>query len=171
MKKQLPRRCFIRNLRIFQFRYFTNHLGRDAAVAPGGSTCIVLNPLGANSTKQSNTLKQKTTNCLSVFDHFVGLALKGLIRSIFIIHIRSIFHCYDPLETSVSLCFSHIFRGQGNGISALNRLRLNGQQNISPYFDVNRQYLSILETGCSSVSYNHLYFYCFYHLIIYLGIQ
>ena len=36
----------------------------------------------ANFTKWSNTLKQSVgqllTNCLSVFDYFVGLALKGL---------------------------------------------------------------------------------------------
>ena len=41
-----------------------------------------LNPLSANFTKWSNTLKQfiskLPTNCLSEFDHFVGLALKGL---------------------------------------------------------------------------------------------
>ena len=41
------------------------------------------NPLSANPTKRSNTLKQFVgnlpTNCLSVFDYFVGLALKGLI--------------------------------------------------------------------------------------------
>ena len=40
------------------------------------------NPLSANPTKWSNTLKQFVgkfpTNCLNVFDHFVGLALKGL---------------------------------------------------------------------------------------------
>ena len=39
------------------------------------------NPLSDNITKWSNTLKQfvcMPTNCLSVFDHFVGLALKGL---------------------------------------------------------------------------------------------
>ena len=39
-------------------------------------------PLSASFTKWSNTLKQFVgklpTNCLSVFDHFVGLALKGL---------------------------------------------------------------------------------------------
>ena len=44
----------------------------------------VLNALSANFTKWSNTLKQffgkLPTNCLSVFDHFVGLALKGLKR-------------------------------------------------------------------------------------------
>ena len=41
-----------------------------------------LNPLSANFTKWSNTLKQFVgklpTNCLSVFDHFGGLARKGL---------------------------------------------------------------------------------------------
>ena len=39
---------------------------------------IKLNPLSANPTKRSNTLKQLPTNSLSVFDHFVILALKGL---------------------------------------------------------------------------------------------
>ena len=42
----------------------------------------VINPLSANPTKWSNTLKQFVgklpPNCLSVFVHFVGLALKGL---------------------------------------------------------------------------------------------
>ena len=37
-----------------------------------------LNPLCANFTKWSNTLGKLPTNCLSVFDHFVKLALKGL---------------------------------------------------------------------------------------------
>ena len=36
----------------------------------------ILNTLSTNSKKWSNTLKQ--TNCLGVFDHFVGLALEGL---------------------------------------------------------------------------------------------
>ena len=40
------------------------------------------NPLSASITKWSNTLKQFVanlpTNCLSVFDHFVILALEGL---------------------------------------------------------------------------------------------
>ena len=43
----------------------------------------VLNPLSPNFPKWSKTLKQSVgnmpTNCLSVFDHFVGLALKELI--------------------------------------------------------------------------------------------
>ena len=49
------------------------------------NTCLVLEsikPLSAKITKWSNTLKQFVgklpTNCLSVFDHFVGLALKVL---------------------------------------------------------------------------------------------
>ena len=43
---------------------------------------ISLNSFSVNPTKWSNTLKQFVgnlpTNCLSVFDHFVGLALKVL---------------------------------------------------------------------------------------------
>ena len=46
-----------------------------------------LNLLSANFTKWSNTLKQFVgnlpTNCLSVFDHFVGLAVKGLTFPVF----------------------------------------------------------------------------------------
>ena len=41
------------------------------------------NPLSANITKWSNTLKQfvpKLPSSLSVSDHFVGLALKGLTK-------------------------------------------------------------------------------------------
>ena len=49
---------------------------------------IKVNTLSANPTKWSNTPKtirrQEPTNCLSVFDHFGGLALKGLIVSNFI---------------------------------------------------------------------------------------
>ena len=43
---------------------------------------LFVNPLSANPTKWPNTLKQfvgnSLTNCLSVFDHFVKLMLKGL---------------------------------------------------------------------------------------------
>ena len=46
-------------------------------------TVYHLNPSSVNPTKWSNTLKQFVgklpTNCLSVSDHFVGLALKGLM--------------------------------------------------------------------------------------------
>ena len=44
---------------------------------------ININPLSANPIKRPNTLKKFVgklpTNCLSVFGHFVNLALKGLI--------------------------------------------------------------------------------------------
>ena len=44
---------------------------------------IYFNPLNANPEKWSNTLKQIVGNlptiCLSLFDHFMNLALKGLI--------------------------------------------------------------------------------------------
>ena len=46
---------------------------------------LCINPLSANITKWSNTLKQFVakllTNCLSVFDHFVRLAFKGLSKT------------------------------------------------------------------------------------------
>ena len=46
-----------------------------------------VNPLRTNSTKWSNTLKQFVgqllTNYLSVFDHFVRLALEGLSYTLF----------------------------------------------------------------------------------------
>ena len=45
------------------------------------TTYFSFNPLSANPTKWSNTLKQFVgnlpTNCLSVLDHLVGLAFKG----------------------------------------------------------------------------------------------
>ena len=45
------------------------------------------NPLSANPEKWSNTLKQIVGNlptiCLSVFDHFMNLALKGLSCQLF----------------------------------------------------------------------------------------
>ena len=66
--------------------------------------CVRVNPLSANSTKWSNTLKQFVgrlpTNCLSVFDHFVELAFKGLMiesqsvekfRSLWVINIANAF--------------------------------------------------------------------------------
>ena len=41
----------------------------------------IINPLRANPTKWSNTLKHRLlpTNCLSVFDHFVSFALNELL--------------------------------------------------------------------------------------------
>ena len=57
---------------------------RDLLLKSGAFFAI--NPLSANPTKWSNTLKQFVgnlpTNCLSVFDHLMNLALKGLTGNI-----------------------------------------------------------------------------------------
>ena len=48
-----------------------------------------INPLRANPTKRPNTLKQfdgeLPMNCLSVFDHFVKLALKEITHKLIVI--------------------------------------------------------------------------------------
>ena len=58
----------------------------------------LFNRLSANLTKWSSTLKQFVTklltNCLSVFDHFVGLVLKRLIQ-IFSKHIYSFIYLFS----------------------------------------------------------------------------
>ena len=68
---------------IFKNIYFEEHLQMAAStVSDMTEALLVFNLLSANITKWSNTLKQFVgklpTNCLSVFDHFVGLAVKGL---------------------------------------------------------------------------------------------
>ena len=50
-----------------------------------GLSCLYCegNPLSANPAKWSNTIMQfytLPTNCLSMFDYFVGLAFKGLVK-------------------------------------------------------------------------------------------
>ena len=62
---------------------FLNKFTELILLMPGGSKgSYELNPLSAIFTKWSSTLTQFVgklpTNCLSVFDRFVGLALKGL---------------------------------------------------------------------------------------------
>ena len=58
-----------------------NTLWYEVEIWINDSSCQI-NPFSANPTKWSNALKQFVgklpTNCLSVFDQFVGLALKGL---------------------------------------------------------------------------------------------
>ena len=55
----------------------------------GNIRMLWVNPLSANPTKWSNTKtirRLKSANCFSVYDHFVGLALKkGLKRFIVLI--------------------------------------------------------------------------------------
>ena len=70
---------------------------------------IILNPLSANPTKWSNTLKHFvgnfSTNCLSVFDHFVKLALKGLTHLSPTTSQFSAFIYFAILNTSFLLSF------------------------------------------------------------------
>ena len=58
--------------------YFTSY----SSVSTVNFIQVNVNPFSANPEKWSNTLKQFVgklpTNCLSVFDHFMNLALKGL---------------------------------------------------------------------------------------------
>ena len=60
---------------------FSNRTKYDLLVP--SKICNYINPLSANPEKWSNTLKQIVGNlptiCLSVFDHFVNLAFKGLM--------------------------------------------------------------------------------------------
>ena len=62
------------------------------------------NPLRANFTKWSNTLKQffgkLPTNCLGAFDHFVGLTLKGV--NIAQYHRRELLEI-SPVSISISV--------------------------------------------------------------------
>ena len=60
-----------------------------------------INPLSANPSKLSNALKLPT-NCLSVLDYFVGLALKGLkmVTTSIIIKCKNYFFWNQKLSTS-----------------------------------------------------------------------
>ena len=65
----------------------TNNKKRQTVHGACNLTKLHFNPLRANPTKWSNTLKQFVgnlpTNCLSVFEHFLKLGLKGL-KSLYI---------------------------------------------------------------------------------------
>ena len=68
---------------------------------------VFINPLSANLTKWPNAIKQFVgkfpTNCLSVFDHFVKLTLKGLIIRLAVkIFTKEIDYCR----------FFHFFKGR-----------------------------------------------------------
>ena len=55
------------------------------------------NPLSTKSIKWSNTLKQIVgklpMTCLSLFDHFVGLALKGIKQAVAVLHLWVAHYC------------------------------------------------------------------------------
>ena len=82
--------CLIVNYKFTLFYYYACKLYILNSYYGSYSNVLVqcseeyFNPLSANLKKWSNTLKQFVGNlptyCLSVFDHFVGLAIKGLIK-------------------------------------------------------------------------------------------
>ena len=79
---------------------------------------LTINPISANPTKWSNTLKKvigkSPTNCLIVFDHFVGLALKELIfnrlnHEIMAENAELTFHKNKSEHTGIFKTHSHIY--------------------------------------------------------------
>ena len=60
-----------------------------------GLTLVSFNPLSAKFIKWSNTLKQIVgklpTICLSVFDHFSGLAFKGLKTTAAVVDLANLY--------------------------------------------------------------------------------
>ena len=69
------------------------------------------NPSSVNPTKWSNTLTQFVcklpTSCLSVFDHFVRLALKAL----FLVNVPM---CFSVLQYSTTFVAVKLYTQQGN---------------------------------------------------------
>ena len=70
---------------------------------------LLFNLLIANPTKWSNTLKQSIgkllTNCLSVFDHFVKLTLRGLTFPVFFSLVNPSLSLFLPLNARLFLSF------------------------------------------------------------------
>ena len=79
-----PKEIIYRNLKNFDLKSFKNDIRTKIQSVDNYDAFEkeFLNPFSSNPTKRSNTLKQFVgklpTNCLSVFGHFVKLALKGL---------------------------------------------------------------------------------------------
>ena len=85
----------------------------------------VINPLSANPTKWSNTLKQFVgklpTNYLSKLDHFVGLVLKGLTHRIQLAQL-----CLSHMKISYLISNKNQLTGPYNGIISLrDRLQIS----------------------------------------------
>ena len=82
-----------------------NYIYRKMMILPNKQFCwktfvekFNFNPLSANPTKWGS-------NCLTVFDHFWGLLLKGLI------HFRLMFPFYSPWKYQKIKRFFGVFRG------------------------------------------------------------
>ena len=77
-----------------------------------------LNPLSANPEKWSNTLKQIVGNlptiCLSVFDHFMNLVLKGssitnFFSTLFLVLVRALLFHFDDSSRKLLPCLGSNF--------------------------------------------------------------
>ena len=93
----MARRAWYRSNFFLERHNIWNLLSSLNWVSVMSSSKTVFNPLSVNPTKWSNTFKQfvgkLTTDCLSVFDHFVGLALKGIsISSYLQYHLFRFYH-------------------------------------------------------------------------------
>ena len=75
------------------------------------------NPLRANPTKWPNTLKQFAgkllTDFLSVFGHFVNLALKGLTKSVLMKLKRDLKDNHKEVVKFITDCFDDMLEGNG----------------------------------------------------------
>ena len=96
---------FVFSIKIKIVEKFEMKLCNDEKTSKTSALC--LNPLSANPEKWSNTLKQIVgklpTICLSVFDHFMNLALKGLTKSNFIdMRFKILLNNFDTLMYDVS---------------------------------------------------------------------
>ena len=83
-------------------------------------------PIPQNGQTHSKNPSAITTNCLSVFDHFVGLALKWLTHFIQLLRLVLSHSFPMHLKSSENLRFSDVFRGLRNGAlgtNGLNRLK------------------------------------------------
>ena len=85
---------------------------------------LTINPLRVSFTKWWNRVKQIVsklpTNCLSMFDHFVRLALKGLILRLFILKSFKINCFFFVISTSSIFCkdntkICRVFVSSGKG--------------------------------------------------------
>ena len=74
----------------------------------GNQSSNTFNPLSTNSTKWSNTHGKLPKNCLSVFDHFGGLALKALLCSCMGRHFKNNYQCKYSVPSFINACVSPI---------------------------------------------------------------
>ena len=61
---------------------------------------ILYTPISQNSQTHSNKFSKLPTNCLNVFGHFVGLALKGLKKSYVFFSMRLFIEDFRNIENS-----------------------------------------------------------------------